>query len=774
MKKIFFFLVLIPIFGNLSSQTWQEAFLAGAADAEQYKNFGISVAIDSTYAAVGAYLEDTDQNGNNPMQDAGAVYIFKIVDGFWQQIKKITPSDRAVGDRFGEIISISKGKLIVGAYNKVYAASTLNNAGCAYIFENDKGGPDGWGEVQKLISSDIAATDFFGFSVDISGDRAIVGAYYEDEDQAGLNTLAVAGSAYIFVRVGSGNWIEQRKIVASDRFNNDWFGYSVAISDTIAVVGAVHEEHDKNGTNLIADAGSAYIFYQNQGGLNNWGQVTKITASDRNENGYFGSVADISGDDIIIGTVQINSGKAGSAYLFNRNAGGMNNWGEMKKFIASNSAINDNFGSAVSISGDYLLIGATHEDHIGKQQFLMDDAGSAYLFSRNTGGINTWGELQKFTASDGEPYAEFGTSVAVFQKNIIVGSDRKLYNTGSAYIYMNSPAITIQPLDLGVCSGRDTSISITSPEAIKYTWQIKYKTSTEYVTIVDDANFANSTTSKLSIKTINLQTDSAHIRCIAGGMGVSTASREALIKVFPPPAVEALADRIRVCAEDQTPVILSGKGADKYEWDNNVKNGVSFIPDITKKYTVFGIDFNTCTATDTVTVFVDNRIIAEAGKDTTINVSEYVLNADNPAPGTGYWFAPDTSVVFENKEYYKSRVSGLIEVNQLEWTVTNGACSSNDYVLIKVVPNSGVESFENEIVIYPNPTKNFIVIKFIENTEIKNLEITDISGKRIFYKQYNSFFSEIELNLSDFEKTKIMFLKVQTQNSIIQKKLVLE
>ena len=96
-------------------------------------------------------------------------------------------------------------------------------------------------ETQKIVASDRGASDHFGNSVSISGDYAIVGSPDEDEDASGGNTLSNAGSAYIFKRDGT-SWVQQQKIVASDRGVNDYFGWSVSISGDYAIVAARDED----------------------------------------------------------------------------------------------------------------------------------------------------------------------------------------------------------------------------------------------------------------------------------------------------------------------------------------------------------------------------------------------------------------------------------------------------------------------------------------------------------------------------------------------------
>jgi hypothetical protein len=117
--------------------------------------------------------------------------------------------------------------------------------------------------------------DIFGYAVSISGNYALIGAHYEDEDTAGGNSFGSAGSAYIFERDELGNWSEAQKIIASDREFADLFGISVAISGSYCIVGAVLEDEDENGEDSLDAAGSAYIFERD--GYGNWNQVQKVS-----------------------------------------------------------------------------------------------------------------------------------------------------------------------------------------------------------------------------------------------------------------------------------------------------------------------------------------------------------------------------------------------------------------------------------------------------------------------------------------------------------------
>ncbi len=214
------------------------------------------------------------------------------------------------------------------------------------------------------------------------------------------------------------------KLKASDGAEYDFLGKAVAISGNLAIAGAVG-----------SGSASAYIFVRNQGWQDNWGEVSKLTASDGAAGGdNFGLSVAISGDLAIVGAYMDDdiAQEAGSAYIFARNQGGQDNWGQVKKLTASDGAGSDEFGWSVAINGDLAIVGARFEDEwAGK-------SGSAYIFARNQGGPDNWGQLKKLTASDGAAYDRFGGSVSISGDQAIVGAYVHNYNghaSGSAYIF---------------------------------------------------------------------------------------------------------------------------------------------------------------------------------------------------------------------------------------------------------------------------------------------------------------------------------------------------
>lgn len=363
---------------------WEFVQKIVASDRAVGDNFGYSVCISGDYAIVGAAWENEDSLGNNNLNDAGSAYIFKNIDGHWTQIKKLTAQDRMDADNFGYSVAIDQDFAIVGARYQDYDSNGQNvieSAGAVYVFKNNS---DNWNQIQKIVSNDRGYKDYFGSAVSLSGEHFIVGSAWENENSAGTSTLSDAGSAYIFKKVGT-TWVQEQKLVPLDRETADNFGYSVAISGTVAVIGARYEDHDENGQNGISAAGSAYIFEYLNG---NWVQTKKAVASDRAYEAQFGWSVAAYGDFALVGAFQEDSDQnhlnslsnAGAAYLFKKEYG---NWMEIQKLTASDRNSGDNFGISVAVLEDYSLIGAFYQDYDETGQNGLSNAGAAYFFQNS-------------------------------------------------------------------------------------------------------------------------------------------------------------------------------------------------------------------------------------------------------------------------------------------------------------------------------------------------------------------------------------------------------
>ena len=334
-----------------TSWTQQASFAGGAAN----EKFGYSVSISGDYAIVGAYHEAT--GGSN----SGAVYIYKRTGTTWSYQQKIKSSDAASGDEFGCSVSMSGDYAIVGAQYED-PNGTLNS-GSVYMYTRDPS-TGLWGSEQKIYASDVENFDIYGSCVSMSGDYAIVGAYGEDP-----NGLATAGSAYIYTRNSStGLWGSEQKIYASDGRSYSQYGQFVSIEGNYAIVGKPTDSPD----GVSSSAGSAYIYTRNSStGL--WGSEQKITADVITANERFGSSVSISENCAIVGAWNPSSSAStytGAAYIYTRSG---TTWTQQEKL--NGEAVQDYFGSSVSQSGGYAIVGAYANDT------AFSDAGAAYIYT---------------------------------------------------------------------------------------------------------------------------------------------------------------------------------------------------------------------------------------------------------------------------------------------------------------------------------------------------------------------------------------------------------
>ena len=310
-----------------------------ASDGAPKDAFGVSVSLSGNRALVGA--SEDDDNGEN----SGSAYVFEFDGTNWVEIAKLTASDGAPADLFGISVSLFGNRALVGSPFKD------NSTGAVYLFEFD--GTD-WVEVAKLTASDGAPRDQFGFSISISGDRALVGASGGDDNGES------SGSAYVFEFNGT-RFVETFKLTASDGAPNDVFGISVSLSGDRALVGA--SGGDDNGES----SGSAYVFEFNG---TRFVETFKLTASDGAPNDVFGRFVSLLNERVLIGAFG-DDAITGSAYVFEFDG---TRFEEVAKLTASDGAPRNFFGASVSLSDDRAVVGASADDDKGEL------SGSVFLF----------------------------------------------------------------------------------------------------------------------------------------------------------------------------------------------------------------------------------------------------------------------------------------------------------------------------------------------------------------------------------------------------------
>ena len=313
---------------------------------------------------------------------------------------KLLANDGEASDNFGYSGDVSGDTALVGA--------PINpNDQSAYLFDLATGQ-----QTHKLLANSVEPGDFFGGSVAIGGDTAVVAARGDDDIGPG------AGAAYVF-DVTTGQQVF--KLFANDGEGDEEFGTSVAISEDgdTALIGA------RFAFNATTDSGAAYVF-----DLSTGQQVAKLLASDGETEDYFGVSVAISedGNTALIGArfEDDNGPNAGAAYVFDLTTGQ-----QVAKLLASDGEAGDFFGASVDISGDTAVIGAWGDTDSGFA------TGAAYVFDVTTGQ-----QVDKLLASDGEADDIFGHTVAISGDTVLVDAYRDDDNgtdAGAAYVFDLGP-----------------------------------------------------------------------------------------------------------------------------------------------------------------------------------------------------------------------------------------------------------------------------------------------------------------------------------------------
>ncbi len=269
-----------------------------ADDAEFGEAAGWAVAVDGPVIVMGVPFDEDAGSAS------GSAYVYRHDGSSWGQEAKLTASDAAPNRRFGSAVGVSGDVIVVGAH---LDSTTYPVAGAAYVYRFDG---SAWVQETKLLPADLAAEDRFGISVAVRGQTIVAGSYLDDDDGGG------SGSAYVFRHDGA-SWVEEAKLNASDAATGDWFGWAVSIDGDDIIVGA---PLDSFGTHL--DHGSAYVFVY-EPGPGAWIQQAKLNADDATEEDQFGFSVSVGDSLFVIGTPlnDIAGSASGSAYIFAREGG---------------------------------------------------------------------------------------------------------------------------------------------------------------------------------------------------------------------------------------------------------------------------------------------------------------------------------------------------------------------------------------------------------------------------------------------------------------------
>ncbi len=369
-------------------------------DARSSDGFGdfSRVAVDDDVAVVGA------PDAIRFLSQVGSAAVFQMdLNGAWGWIKALVPEDGKHGDEFGVSVDSSGDLALVGARR---ANGIEVNSGAAYLFEQDLGGTNNWGQRQKLIASNGSVGASFGSAVALDDDWIAIGS----PDRQ---------TVHLFLRGQGGVWTELKTLSMTD--SSTRFGERLVLQgDTLAVAAP--------GANL---SGAVFVYRRDQGGPEQWGQVAQLSDAEPTLSG-FGQALDLEGDQLLIGASR--TGNRGSAYLFERNQGGPDAWGQVHRFANEETA--SGFASAVAIGEDLVGIGAYGADDGGVR------SGIGWLYARNQGGVGNWGlvaALGESTRNSLDFNDRLGSAIEIDGQTIIIGAGLddtdNLFDSGGAYVY---------------------------------------------------------------------------------------------------------------------------------------------------------------------------------------------------------------------------------------------------------------------------------------------------------------------------------------------------
>lgn len=366
-------------------------------------SFG-ATANDAAFDGIRALVGDYEAAGKTT--DSGAAYVFRLTNATWTQEGRLIGSDSANYDYFGWAIEIDCNFAAVGAYRH------NGSRGAVYVFRYDNAAQQ-WQQHQKIAPA-LDIGDGFGFSVAICGNLLAVGT--PGDDDVGTN---YGGAVYVYrLDTDTGLWNYDAKLLVTDGGNVDWTGWDVDTDGTIVVAGAPRKSSYR---------GAVYIFSHN--GIT-WQQKQKLVSSDIAIEDFFGQNISLNGNLLLVGASGNDDlgDSSGSAYLFRQDAI-THLWSQQAKLLPNDGAANDYFGCDVALSAKIAVIGASGDDD------GATDAGSTYIFAP-PGDPAVWQQVAKLGVSLPHTGDKFGSSVAAKGWVAIVtapGDDDAKKDAGAAY-----------------------------------------------------------------------------------------------------------------------------------------------------------------------------------------------------------------------------------------------------------------------------------------------------------------------------------------------------
>lgn len=332
----------------------------------------------------------------------------------WQAVgqiqeQKLMPADGGPGDFFGRYLDILGDDILIGAHQddvNGYASGSL------YIFGKNPESTE-FTERKKIVPEDGGVEEFFSYSIEIEGDRAVVGSHH-DSDFGGSS-----GGAFVLKKTGN-DWSIDQKLLPSDPKAADEFGKAVGISSGIIAAGAWLDD------DVVTNGGSVYLFSWD-GTV--WTDFQEIRPLDTKAYDQFGNFLSIAGNYLAVGVPEKQTAgpKSGCSYVFEKI--GEDQWQQQAKLFPEDLQEGDEFGQALSLHNNRLVVGAYKKDN------PAENGGAVYVYTLNE---NEWSMIQKIIPADNEAGDHFGNAVAQHEDLMAVGAYFDNDNgskSGSVYLF---------------------------------------------------------------------------------------------------------------------------------------------------------------------------------------------------------------------------------------------------------------------------------------------------------------------------------------------------
>ncbi|MGB6223339.1 hypothetical protein [Haloferula sp.] len=358
--------------------------------------------------------------------DAGRARLFAVNEGGsanWGEVATFAAPNSAPGERFGSASGMGSRWFFVGASGRLRSGVAT---GAVFTYDrHEVGQPGDLEPASTLFHPRGALGDRFGASLSFSDNELIVGlpGARNSSDNADVGNYAV------FHRQTAA-WAQLGSAAGAIASTGDQLGYSVAVDGDFLVAGAPFDSVSGN-----LSAGSAHLYRRNPSTANGWSFVKLLLAGDVQVGANFGYSVDIQADTIVIGAPGWDS--RGAAYVFSRNTGGADNWGQRRRIDLAGVLNGDDFGEAVSVDEDLIVVGAPADNTVAGF-----DTGRVYVFERNEGGANNWGYLDDFGKPAAAPFDFFGSAVDHRDGGILVGaplSDETGDASGGVFFFKRAP-----------------------------------------------------------------------------------------------------------------------------------------------------------------------------------------------------------------------------------------------------------------------------------------------------------------------------------------------